>query len=82
MPDTAGRGAGAARVSRPDDEVSRRPSDSPTDGGLGGRTVLIAGATSASGRAVAQALLDAGARVVAVGSDEGRLEALAAEIPA
>jgi len=81
MSDTAGREAGAARVSRPDDEVSRRPSDSPTDGGLGGRVVLIAGATSASGRAVAQALLDAGARVVSVGSDEGRLEALAAEIP-
>ncbi len=46
-----------------------------------GRTVLIAGATSDSGRAVASALLDAGARVVAVGSDQGRLEALAAEIP-
>ena len=46
-----------------------------------GRTVLIAGATSDSGRAVASALLDAGARVVAVGSDQGRLEALEAEIP-
>ncbi|MDQ0893860.1 SDR family NAD(P)-dependent oxidoreductase [Agromyces ramosus] len=48
---------------------------------LSGRTVLIAGATSTSGRAVARALLDAGARVVAVGSDEGRIEALEAELP-
>ena len=45
------------------------------------RTVLIAGATSAAGRAVAQALLDAGARVVAVGSDQGRIDAFAAELP-
>ncbi|WP_139415857.1 SDR family NAD(P)-dependent oxidoreductase [Agromyces laixinhei] len=48
---------------------------------LSGRTVLIAGATSASGRAVARALLDAGGRVIAVGSDEGRIEALEAELP-
>ena len=48
---------------------------------LSDTTVLIAGATSASGRAVAQALLDAGARVIAVGSDQGRLEALAHEVP-
>ena len=48
---------------------------------LAGRTVLIAGATSASGRAVARALLDGGARAVAVGSDQGRLEALEAELP-
>ena len=48
---------------------------------LEGRTVLIAGATSASGRTVARALLDAGAKVVVVGSDEGRLEALEAELP-
>ncbi|GAA4379972.1 SDR family NAD(P)-dependent oxidoreductase [Agromyces bauzanensis] len=46
-----------------------------------GRTVLIAGATSASGRAVARALLDAGARVVAVGSDQGRIDALESELP-
>ena len=44
-------------------------------------TVLIAGATSASGRTVARALLDAGAKVVVVGSDEGRIEALEAELP-
>ena len=48
---------------------------------LEGRTVLIAGATSASGRTVARALLDAGAKVVVVGSDEGRIEALEAEMP-
>jgi len=48
---------------------------------LEGRTVLIAGATSASGRTVARALLDAGAKVVVVGSDEGRIEALEAELP-
>ena len=48
---------------------------------LANRTVLIAGATSASGRAVARALLDAGARVVAVGSDQERLDALEAELP-
>lgn len=48
---------------------------------LAGKTVLIAGATSASGRAVARALLDAGARVVAVGSDDGRIRELEAELP-
>ncbi|MFF2277050.1 SDR family NAD(P)-dependent oxidoreductase [Agromyces sp. NPDC058126] len=53
--------------------------DHPT--GAAGRTVLIAGATSASGRAVARALLEAGARVIAVGSDRGRLVELAAELP-
>lgn len=52
---------------------------SPT--GAAGRTVLIAGATSESGRAVARALLAAGARVVAVGSDRGRLDELAADLP-
>ncbi|GAA1795195.1 SDR family NAD(P)-dependent oxidoreductase [Agromyces lapidis] len=53
--------------------------DHPT--GAAGRTVLIAGATSASGRAVARALLEAGARVIAVGSDRGRLGEFAAELP-
>lgn len=48
---------------------------------LAGRTVLIAGATSASGRAVARALLAAGARVVAVGTDEERIRALEADLP-
>ncbi len=43
---------------------------------VAGRTVLIAGATSTAGLAVASGLMDAGARVIAVGSDEGRLDAL------
>ncbi len=48
---------------------------------VAGRTVLIAGATSASGHAVARALLDADARVIAVGSDQGRIDAMTAELP-
>lgn len=48
---------------------------------VAGRTVLIAGATSASGAAVARALLDAGARVLAVGRDQRRLDALAEAVP-
>jgi NADP-dependent 3-hydroxy acid dehydrogenase YdfG len=43
---------------------------------VAGRTVLIAGATSASGLAAARALRAAGARVVAVGRDAAKLEAL------
>jgi len=42
------------------------------------RTVLLAGATSASGLAVATALVDAGARVVATGRSAERLEPLRA----
>ena len=53
----------------------------PETADLPGRTVLIAGATSTSGRAVARALLDAGARVIAVGSDDGRIRELEAELP-
>lgn len=45
-----------------------------------GRTVLLAGATSPSGLAIARALVSAGARVVAVGRDEGKLAALAAAV--
>ncbi|MFK4836745.1 SDR family NAD(P)-dependent oxidoreductase [Microbacterium sp. ZW T2_14] len=41
-----------------------------------GRLVVIAGATSASGLAAARALIADGARVVAVGRDEGRLREL------
>ena len=52
-----------------------------TTAGVAGRTVLIAGATSTSGRAVARALVDAGATVIVVGSDQGRLDALVDEIP-
>ncbi|MDP1788791.1 MAG: SDR family NAD(P)-dependent oxidoreductase [Rhodoglobus sp.] len=40
------------------------------------RLVVIAGASSASGRAVAARLTDAGARVIAVGSNLGRLAAV------
>lgn len=43
---------------------------------LAGRTVLIAGATSAAGLAVAAALSAAGARVIAVGSNADRLAGL------
>lgn len=43
-----------------------------------GRVVLIAGATSASGLAAARALAAAGARVIAVGRDAGKLDALGA----
>jgi len=46
---------------------------------VAGRIVLIAGASSAAGHAVAAALTDAGARVVAVGSNEERLQTVAAE---
>ena len=41
------------------------------------RAVLIAGATSASGRAAARTLLDAGAHVVATGRDAAKLAPLA-----
>ncbi|MBN9177690.1 MAG: SDR family oxidoreductase [Microbacterium sp.] len=51
-------------------------------GGARGRTVLIAGATSASGLAAARALVDAGARVVAVGRDAAKLDALARAVVA
>lgn len=45
--------------------------------GIGGRTVVLAGATSASGLATARTLLDAGARVVATGRSAERLQPLA-----
>ncbi|WP_194421646.1 SDR family NAD(P)-dependent oxidoreductase [Microbacterium abyssi] len=41
-----------------------------------GRTVVLAGGTSAAGNAVARALVDAGARVVATGRSTERLDAL------
>lgn len=50
-------------------------------GSLAGRLVLIAGATSASGAAVARALTSAGAAVVAVGTRLDALEALRASVP-
>ncbi|WP_027465966.1 SDR family NAD(P)-dependent oxidoreductase [Curtobacterium sp. UNCCL17] len=52
-----------------------------TDGSVAGRLVLIAGATSASGAAVARALTAAGASVVAVGTRPDALEALRASVP-
>ncbi|MFF2051254.1 SDR family oxidoreductase [Leifsonia sp. NPDC058194] len=48
---------------------------------LHGRLVLIAGATSTSGEAVARSLATAGATVLAVGTREEVLEALAAAVP-
>lgn len=47
---------------------------------VAGRTVLLAGATSPSGLAIARALRSAGARVVAVGRDQVKLDALAAAL--
>ncbi|GAA3876849.1 hypothetical protein GCM10022381_19240 [Leifsonia kafniensis] len=48
---------------------------------VAGRTVLIAGATSAAGVAVATALRAAGARVIAVGSNAERLAGFAEQVP-
>ncbi|MBS1907020.1 MAG: SDR family oxidoreductase [Actinobacteria bacterium] len=47
---------------------------------VAGRTVLLAGATSPSGLTIARALIGAGARVIAVGRDRGRLDTLAAAV--
>ena len=52
-----------------------------TDNAVAGRVVLLAGATSTSGLAAARVLASAGARVVAVGRDSGKLDALATEVP-
>ena len=52
-----------------------------TDTAVAGRVVLLAGATSTSGLAAARVLASAGARVVAVGRDSGKLDALATEVP-
>ncbi len=46
-----------------------------------GRRVVVAGATSESGAAVCAALVGAGVSVVSLGSDEGRLAALAERVP-
>ncbi|MFB9960400.1 SDR family NAD(P)-dependent oxidoreductase [Agromyces bracchium] len=45
------------------------------------KVVVIAGATSASGRAVARALVEHGAKVVVVGTHQGRLDELEVELP-
>lgn len=52
------------------------------DTGARDRLVLLAGGTSTAGRTAARALADAGARVVVVGSNDGRLDDVRAEIPA
>ncbi|RIJ76574.1 SDR family NAD(P)-dependent oxidoreductase [Nakamurella silvestris] len=48
---------------------------------MAGRRVVVAGATGAAGRVVCAALTAAGASVIALGSDDSRLAALAAEVP-
>ncbi|MFC6356131.1 SDR family NAD(P)-dependent oxidoreductase [Luethyella okanaganae] len=48
---------------------------------VGGRTVLIAGASSAAGLTCASALLDSGARVIAVGSNAEHLATARARHP-
>ena len=55
--------------------------DANETSGAAGRTVLIAGATSAAGVAVAAALAGAGATVLAVGSNAERLERVLAVAP-
>ena len=47
---------------------------------LNGRTVLLAGGTSAAGRAAARALLVAGARVIVAGRDPEKLEVLSGNL--
>ncbi|MGA1836823.1 SDR family oxidoreductase [Herbiconiux sp. 11R-BC] len=49
--------------------------------GVRGRRVVVAGAASESGVAVCAALVAAGATVVGVGSNGGRLDALAERVP-
>ncbi|MFF1573363.1 SDR family oxidoreductase [Leifsonia sp. NPDC058292] len=50
-------------------------------GPLGGKVVLVAGATSASGEAVSRALVAAGATVLAVGTRPEALDTLALAVP-
>ena len=47
---------------------------------VGGRTVLVTGASSGIGRALAHQLAEAGARVILVARDEARLERALAEV--
>ncbi|SEI10925.1 MULTISPECIES: SDR family NAD(P)-dependent oxidoreductase [unclassified Leifsonia] len=61
---------------------ARVPDSVPdSEPGVAGRLVLIAGATSASGEAVARALVAAAARVLAVGTRQEALDALRASVP-
>lgn len=66
-----------AQAARP----AARSSSEAGPSGAAGRLVLIAGATSASGEAVARALVAAGARVLAVGTRQEALDALEAAVP-
>ena len=52
------------------------------DLGIAGRVALVGGATQGIGRAVAEALVAEGARVVITARDEGRTASVAAEIGA
>jgi len=53
----------------------------PDEHGVAGHTVLVAGASSAAGVAVAAALARAGARVLAVGSNQDRLQRVLKVVP-
>jgi NAD(P)-dependent dehydrogenase (short-subunit alcohol dehydrogenase family) len=54
----------------------------PTTRALVGRTAVVTGATGGLGRVVASSLADLGARVVLVGRDAGRVDALRGELAA
>lgn len=69
----------AARAETPGPSDSTRSADARA--ALAGKVVLIAGATSASGEAVARALVAAGATVLAVGTRSEALDALAEAVP-
>ena len=51
-------------------------------GPMAGRTVLVTGATSGIGRAIALEVATMGAQVAVTGRDRGRMEAAAREIGA
>lgn len=65
----------------PDGDAEERSVSDAQGEGIEGRRVLIAGATSASGRAAARALLASGASVIAVGRDSAKLAEIATELP-
>jgi len=74
MPDDVSSRGSAPRSTTGVGPVAGRD-EAPTP--VAGRLIIIAGATSASGLAAARALTGEGARVVAVGRDADKLEALA-----
>lgn len=53
----------------------------PQRAAVAGRAIVISGATSASGLAAARALVEAGARTIAVGRDPDKLARLAQAVP-